>query len=79
MTFPSRANPIDVSIGKRIAEIRRERNETPESIAQVLNLEPETYLAGEEGQFRFLAAHLFNLAQHFDVEISEFFKNVSLK
>lgn len=72
-------NTVDIQIGKRIANHRQLGSISLQSAAARCGLSTEDYLAGEQGQRRFQAGELFELATYFNVRFSTFFRGLTLR
>lgn len=73
MSAPPDRNAIDVEIGRRIRELRVDRQLSAEELARVLGLSIEHYLLREEGRGRFSAEQLFQLAKRLEVAMADIF------
>ena len=72
-------NSIDVQIGERVAIYRNSASVSLERAAEYCGLSPEDYSAGEQGERRFRANELFELAMCFGVRFSTFVIGLMVK
>jgi DNA-binding transcriptional regulator YiaG len=74
---PRTTEAIDQAIGRNISAIRKDKNLTPETVAEQLNVDLLIYRAFEDGSERVRAADLFRLASLFDVPIHCFYRDIT--
>ena len=56
-----------------LIRLRKERNETQEDLARLLHISTEGYRKKENGINQFKSDEMFELANHFDLEINDIF------
>ncbi|MFT7575966.1 MAG: transcriptional regulator with XRE-family HTH domain [Alphaproteobacteria bacterium] len=71
-------NTIDIQIGWRVAKYRKRASVNSDVAARRCGLSRDDYLASEQGERRFQADELFELARFFDVGYATFFTRLTL-
>lgn len=71
-----RLNAIDVHVGRRVQQCRRQLGITREDLARALGVDAETMDSFETGRLRLGAAQLFALAGELSVPMAYFFDDL---
>jgi transcriptional regulator with XRE-family HTH domain len=66
-------NPVDVAVGKRIRQLRKERRITQSELAKSIGLTFQQIQKYEKARNRISASKLVEIADIFDVEVAELF------
>ena len=70
------SNPIDVAVGERIRQLRKERRITQTDLAEAIGLTFQQIQKYEKARNRISASKLVQIATIFDVDIAELFAPV---
>ena len=75
----ARNNPIDLYIGQKLYNIRRQAGRSRIDVAAAIGVEPEQLREFETGTERVPAAVLLRLSQVFQLDVLEFFRGLPAK
>lgn len=67
------SNPIDVAVGERIRQLRKERRITQTELAEAIGLTFQQIQKYEKARNRISASKLVQIADYFEVDIAELF------
>jgi transcriptional regulator with XRE-family HTH domain len=74
--IPAEHQELLLKVGKRIKQLRKDRQMTYESIAKEMGLNRTTYNLMEQGKLNFQFSTLMLILKYHNLTVSEFFKDL---